>query len=206
MQKFYDATHAKYQTNCEETVLAQDIIEAAWTSAEVLMRKFGKRFTTLSVEDLFDETVCRAISGIARFDSRKASLKTWVSRIAWYYLLDWDAHETKCPELIDSFIQEDEEGNEIVAPMIEGYRGDEFEADRELRTAESIAEINGALDKLNESRKQAVHLAGQGFNPKEIALMTGWNANKVYILLSRGVKDFVERFGRETLKSYGIAA
>ena len=206
MKNFYDHTNATLKTNNDETVIAQDIIDAARTSSEVFFRQYSNRIPTLDVDDLFSETVCRAISGIGNFDSRKASLKTWVSRIALHYLFDYQTREKKRTALFESFTGVDEEGDEYVSPLIAGYRGDEYEADRDLITAEALNEIEGAFSKMIESRRVVVKLFGEGYKVREICKITGWTPSKVSALLNRGKSDFRGNLGKETLQDYGFAA
>lgn len=205
MKNFYDNTNATYKTTNDEIVRAQDVIDAARTSAEVLYRQSKRHFSTLELNDLFHETVCRTLEGIHRFDSRKASLKTLVSRIALHYLIDFQRREQKRTAMFDSFTRVGKDGKEYVPAEIEGYRGDEFEADRDLRMKETLDEIDGAFAKLCESRGMVLRLAGEGFKPREIAEITGWDANKVSVLLCRGRKDLAGQLGG-TLREMGIAA
>ena len=205
MKNFYDNTNATYKTINDEIVRSQDVIDAARTSAEVLYRKSKRHYPTLELDDLFNETVCRSLEGIHRFDSRKASLKTLVSRIALHYLIDFQRRENKRTSMFDSFTREGKDGKEYVSAQIEAYRGDEFEADRDLRRKETLDEIDGAFAKLCESRGMVLRLAGEGFKPREIAEITGWDANKVSVLLCRGRKDLAGLLDG-TLKEMGIAA
>ena len=48
-------------------------------------------------------------------------------------------------------------------------------------------------------------LAGEGFRPSEIAMISGWDANKVSVLLCRGRKDLAGLLDG-TLKEMGIEA
>ncbi|MBR3064537.1 MAG: RNA polymerase sigma factor [Bacteroidales bacterium] len=205
MKNFYDNTNATYKTTNDESVRSQDVINAARTAAEVLYRTSKRHFPTLELDDLFNETVCRSLEGIHRFDSRKASLKTLVSRIALHYLIDFQRREKKRTAMFDSFTWEDKDGQEYVSAQIAGYRGDEFETDRDLRMKETLDEIDGAFAKLCGSRGMVLRLAGEGFKPREIAEITGWDANKVSVLLCRGRKDLAGQLGG-TLREMGIAA
>lgn len=205
MKNFYDNTNATYMTEKGEIILGQDIIDAAATAAEILYRKNRKRVPTLEMSDLFSETVCRAIAGIRRFDSDRACLKTWVSRIALNYLIDFEGREKRRTSLFCSSSEVDERGEDYVSPQIAGYRGDEFEADRDLRTKETLDEIDGSVAKQPESRRMVLKLAADGFKPREIAEITGWDANKVSVLLCRGRKALARSLSG-TLKEMGIAA
>ena len=89
MKKFNDNSNAQYLTNNGETILSQDLINACRISAEVLFHQNRKSVRTLDLEDFFQNIYLKAQMGIAGFDSHKASLKTWVSRIAWHSLMDF---------------------------------------------------------------------------------------------------------------------
>ena len=182
MKNFYDNTNATYKTINDEIVRSQDVIDAARTSAEVLYRKSKRHYPTLELDDLFNETVCRSLEGI-----------------------DFQRRENKRTSMFDSFTREGKDGKEYVSAQIEAYRGDEFEADRDLRRKETLDEIDGAFAKLCESRGMVLRLAGEGFKPREIADITGWDANKVSVLLCRGRKDLAGLLDG-TLKEMGIAA
>ena len=78
MKNIYDYSNAQFITNNDETVFAQDLINACRTSAEALFHQNRKSLRRLDLEDFFQDVYVKAQSGIARFDSRKASLKTWV--------------------------------------------------------------------------------------------------------------------------------
>ena len=85
MKNFYDTAKATVMAANDEPVLMKDIIEAARSASEVFFRSGRKRIPAMDVNDLSQETFYRAMKGIARFDSRRASLKTWVSRIAEFF-------------------------------------------------------------------------------------------------------------------------
>lgn len=206
MKNFYDNSNAQFITNNDETVLAQDLINACRTSAEVLFHQNRKTLRMLDLEDFFQDVYVKAQSGIARFDSRKASLKTWVSTIARHCLIDFIDHERRRTSLFEPFTATDEDGDDYVAPQIAGYRGDEFEADRDLQTAEAISIIDDARSKLCGSRRQVVDLMEEGYKPREIAKITGWTPEKVYGARCWARKDLVGLLGREFLQENGIAA
>lgn len=206
MKNFNDFTNAKYLTSNDETILGQDLINACRTSAEVFFHRCRKSLPTLDLEDYFLDVFDKALSGLSGFDSRKASLKTWVSKIAWNRLLDFVDSEKRRTSLFSPFTMTDEEGDEYVAPQISGYRGDEFEADRELLTAEAIDTVEKACSKLCESRRLVVELTKEGYKPREIAMITGWTPEKVYGALCWGRSLLVHSLGREFLQENGIAA
>lgn len=206
MKNFNDSTNAKYLTLNDETVLGQDLINACRTSAEVFFYRCRKSLPTLDLEDYFLDVFCNALSGITGFDSRKASLKTWVSKIAWNCLMDFVGSEKRRTSLFSPFTMTDEDGDDYVAPQISGYRGDEFEADRNLLMTEAIDTIDRACSKLCESRRLVVDLSKEGYKPREIAMITGWTPEKVYGALCWGRNHLVKNLDREFLQENGIAA
>ena len=206
MNKFIDTTNAQYHTANDETVSAQELIDACRTSAEVFFFRNRKSLPTLDLDDLFQEVIGRAIRSIAGFDSRKSSLKTWVSWIARNYVLDFIDSEKRRTAVFGSLTRTNKDGDEVIIPQALEYRSDEFEADYDLHTAEDLEEIEEAISGLSENRRRVVELTREGFKPREITKITGWSSNKVYGLLCKGRKDLVERLGRHNLQEYGIAA
>lgn len=206
MKNFFDSTNAKYLTLNDETVIGQDLINACRTSAEVFFHRCRKSLPMLDLEDYFQDVFCKALSGITRFDSRKASLKTWVSKIAWNCLMDYVDSAKRRASLFSPFTKTDEDGDEDVAPQIAGYRGDEFEADRNLLMKEAIDNVERACSKLCESRRLVVDLTKEGYKPREIAMITGWTPEKVYGALCWGRTHLVKNLEREFLQENGIAA
>ena len=207
MKNFYDTAKATVMAANDEPVLMKDIIEAARSASEVFFRSGRKRIPAMDVNDLSQETFYRAMKGITRYDSRRASLKTWVSRIALYYLIDFERREKRRTVWSDAFASlKTEEVEDDTSPLLAAYWGEAYEADRELLTEEALGRIEAAFAKLCESRRMVVKLAGEGFKVREIAMITGWNPSKVSVLLHRGRNDLEGYLGRDTLQDYGIAA
>ena len=97
---------------------------------------------------------------------------------------------------------EDEEG--FVPYEFAGYRGDEFEADRELKTKEAIDYIMGRLAKLGESHRKVLELSMDGYATEEISDILGCSASAVYTRLSKARKAFAAALGREFLAQNGL--
>ena len=206
MTRLNVTTNALYHTANDETVTLRELIDVCSTSAEVIFHSFRKSVPTLELDDLSQEVVYRALNGIAGFDTRKASLKTWVSCIARNYVLDFSARERRRPYVVTDLVLTNRDGEEFLLPGIDEYRCDAFEADYDLLNAEALDEIEEAIGGLSEDRRRAVELTREGNKPREIAKITGWPSDKVYRLLSRGRHDLAERLDSETLQKYGIAA
>ena len=206
MRNFNATTNALYHTANDETVTERELIDACRTSSEVFFFMNRKNLPTLELDDLFQEVTCRALKGILGFDSRKSSLKTWVSRIARNYVLDFIDSEKRRTALFGPLTLTDKNGDEFILPEILAYRCDEFEADYDLLSAENLEEIEGAVSGLSKDRRLAVELTREGNKPRDIAKITGWSTDKVYRLLNRGRHDLVNRLGSEMLHKYGIAA
>ena len=231
MKQLKDNSNAQYLTNNGETILSQDLINACRTSAEVIFHQNRKSVRTLDLEDFFQDVYEKALRGISGFDPRMASLKTWVSRIAWHSLLDViDRGKRRtsmlAPSLLDfndrdgddiprekrrmsrfvSYTAINKEDDEFIAPEIDGYRGDEYEADRELLTSEAISAIEAACGKLCKSHRVVLDLAEKGYKPGEIATITGWTPAKVYGALCWARKNLGAYLGKDFLRENGIAA
>ena len=206
MRNFNATTNALYHTANDETVTERELIEVCRTSAEVNYYKYRKFVPTLELDDLSQEVAYRAFNGIAGFDSRRSSLKTWVSRIARNFVLDFQDSERRRAAVLCDLTLTNRNGDEFTLPEILEYRGDEFEADHDLLTAESLDEIEAAIGGLSKDRRLAVELIREGNKPRESAKITGWPSDKVYRLLNRGRHDLAERLDSEMLRKYGIAA
>lgn len=97
----------------------------------------------------------------------------------------------------------DENDEGFVPYEISGYRGDEFEADRELKTKEAMSYIMGRLAKLGENYRKVLELSMDGYTTEEISKLLGCTANAVYTRLSKARKAFAATLGHEFLAQYG---
>ena len=98
----------------------------------------------------------------------------------------------------------DETKEGYVPYEISSYRGDEFEAVRELKTKEAMSYIKDCMAKLSEGYRKVLELTMDGYTSEEISKILGCSVNAVYTRLSKARKAFAATLGREFLSQNGI--
>ena len=164
-------------------------------------------YTKEDLEDLRQEINIKVYRNLNSFDpAKKASLKTWVNRIAENVLKDAFKAKMKRKSFYGDPISHNKDDDEYVRPCFGSYRGNEFETDRGLCFKENMSYIRQAFDSLPRQYREILRFDVEEYSTAEIADMLGSTKEKVYLLRHRAQTAFAKRLGKEFLTEHGIAA
>ena len=161
-------------------------------------------FAKEDLDDMRQTIKVKVWKHLGSFDSTKASLKTWVSRIVENGLKDaFNAKMRHNSFFSDPFFL-NRDDDEFVP--YGSYRGNEFETDRGICFKENMGHIRQSFDSLPEQYREIIYLDEEGYSTAEIADMLGSTEGRVYLLRHRAKKAYAKRLGTEFLTGCGIAA
>ena len=204
MKNIYTNTYATFTTANGETVSYQEIFESVRKSVETYGKAGGRDLSAEELEDLFQDSILKALKYCNRFDPAKAQAKTWANRIAFNAQRDAFREHNKHlarfvrPESID---KDGEPEGSFFGEVSDGYS-----ADREVEGNEAMDRIENAISSLNENYQFIISLQLEGLKPKKMAELIGCTANAASTLLCRARKALKRVLGSSFLAGYGIAA
>ena len=204
MKNIYTNTYATFTTANGETVSYQEIFESVRKSVETYGKAGGRDLSAEELEDLFQDSILKALKYCTRFDPAKAQAKTWASRIAFNAQRDAFREHNKHlarfvrPESID---KDGEPEGSFFGEVSDGYS-----ADREVEGNEAMDRIENAISSLNENYQFIISLQLEGLKPKKMAELIGCTADAASTLLCRARKALKRVLGKRFLAGYGIAA
>ena len=194
MENIYTNTNATFTTANGETVSYQEIFESVRKSVEIYGKAGGRDLSAEELEDLFQDSILKALKYCKRFDPTKAQAKTWANRIAFNAQRDAFRERNKhlarfvCPEA-------------IIDNVPGGYL-----ADREVEGNEAVDRITDAIGSLPENFRFIISLQMEGLKPKKMAELIGCSADAAATLLCRARKALKRALGKRFLSEYGISA
>ena len=206
MRDIKTTTTATFTTNGGQVVEYQGIFESIRSNVEVYGKTKGAFCGEEDLKDLFQDSALKAVKYHQSFDPGKSSEKTWSSRIAGNCETDWFNSNVKRFSVFEPYVTRDDDGDEYVKHTIASYRGDEFEADRDMRTFEANSRIWAAIASLNENYRYILNLHLQGMKPKKMAEVIGCSAGVAATTLCRARKALATALGAEFLADYGYTA
>ena len=204
MENIYTNTNATFTTANGETVSYQEIFESVRKSVEIYGKAGGRDLSAEELEDLFQDSILKALKYCKRFDPTKAQAKTWASRIAFNAQRDAFREHNKHlarfvrPEALD---EDGEPDGSFFGEVSDGYS-----ADREVEGNEAMDRIENAISSLNENYQFIISLQLEGLKPKKMAELIGCTADAASTLLCRARKALKRVLGKRFLAEYGIAA
>lgn len=170
--------------------------------------KCGNFRATLSeedMEDLYQEACIKCFRSAGSYDPGKSPLSAYFSRIAENCGRDACRRKNRQNAAFVRYgAWNAETGEEFLNPAVAGYRGDEFEADRNLWSEEAELMCRMALDSLNERYRTVLRLHAEGAKPAEVAEVVGCTKDAAYLLLCRARKAFAKKLGPGFLAEHGI--
>ena len=142
-----------------------------------IKNQFSHFFVKEEIEDIISEVVLRMWRGKEAFNAEKGSLATWVGTIAMNTVRTAAMAKGNRSVISDRF-----ENGEIPDNCRYGtYRGDEFNADREMMYDEFL---EGFFSKLKSERdKRFLVWQIEGLDAEEIAEREGITVNNVYMVI-----------------------
>ena len=206
MENIYTTTNATFTTANGETVSYQEIFESVRKSVEIYGKTGGRLLDAEDLEDLFQDSILKALKYCGKFDPSKAQVKTWA--------------EKDCRECPEGRIQR---GHQAAARFVRPrrYRSEDeeidnssffdnlpggYSADRGVEGSEAMDRIENAIGSLNENYQFIISLQLEGLKPKKMAELIGCTADAASTLLCRARKALKKVLGARFLAEYGIAA
>ncbi len=204
MENIYTNTNATFTTANGETVSYQEIFESVRKSVEIYGKAGGRDLSAEELEDLFQDSILKALKYCGAFDSSKSQAKTWASRIAFNAQRDaYREHNKQIAKFVhpDTLSDEEELNVSFFDRVASGYS-----ADREVEGNEAVERIMNAIGSLNENYQFIISLQLEGMKPKKMAELIGCTADAAATLLCRARKALKKVLGTRFLAEYGIAA
>jgi RNA polymerase sigma factor (sigma-70 family) len=205
MKNIYTTTNATFTTANGETVSYQEIFDAVRTSVEIYGKTKGCLLDAKDLEDLFQDSILKALKYYGSFDSSKARINTWASRIAENCQKDAFKKVIRRRIAFEPLECRNWNGDEYIDSDIE-FAANGYEADDEVESSEAMERIQRAIDSLNENQRFILSLHLGGMKPRHMAELIGCTADAAATLLCRARKALKRVLGRTFLSEYGIAA
>lgn len=207
MEGIYTNTTDTFTTADGTTVKYEDIFRGILSNVEYYAVTGGRGLGEAAMKDIFQNAALKAIVSHGTYDPRKGARPvTWGSRIAGNCEKDTFNSETRHGATFSSLEEMEEEGRPVDACVICGHRGDEYEADAEIRAEEAEAHIMDKVENLCENYRLVIGLKIQGLKDSEMAEVMGWKPEKVHRTLCRARKALAMALGEEFMSEHGVAA
>lgn len=204
MITFSTHTTDTFTTTDGKTVRCEEILEGAAKS--VLCNGIKRGITREDMEDTFQDSCLKAWKYRGSYKPELSSPGTFGSRIAENCGKDKLEKVKRLKAHFSPMETRGRDGDDYLSMSIAGYRGDEFETDRELLTGEAIAFIESRMARLSENQRYILDLHLQGLKPKKMAEQIGCTPGAAATLLCRARKALARELGREFLSEYGYCA
>lgn len=201
---FSTHTTDTFTTTDGKTVRCEEILEGAAKS--VLCNGIKRGMTREDMEDTFQDSCLKAWKYRGSYKPELSSPGTFGSRIAENCGKDKLEKVQRLKAHFSPMETRGKDGDDYVPMSIAGYRGDEYEADRELRTGEAIAFIESGMARLSENKRFILDLHLQGLKPKKMAEQIGCTPGAAATLLCRARKALARELGRAFLSEFGYCA
>ena len=206
MENIYTNTNATFTTANGETVSYQEIFESVRKSVEIYGKAGGRDLSAEELEDLFQDSILKALKYCNRFDPAKAQAKTWANRIAFNAQRDaFREHNKHLARFVRPWGDRSEDEELDYSSFFDNLPGG-YSADRGVEGSEAMDRIENAISSLNENYQFIISLQLEGLKPKKMAELIGCTADAASTLLCRARKTLKKVLGSSFLAVYGIAA
>lgn len=195
-------------TTADGTVVSyRDIFEGVLTNVNYIAAHGGRTLTREDIQDLAQEAFLKAVM---YHNSFKPELSTkpqdFGNRIAENCKRDAFKKVGRRNTRFTSMEVSGQDGDEYVPIRVAGYRGDEFETDRNLEMEELEDRVSGALDTLSESYQMLVTMSLDGLKTGEIAKRLGLDPGNTYTRLCRAKKALRKALGTDFMDDFELCA
>ena len=195
-------------TTANGTVVSyRDIFEGVLTNVNYIAAHGGRTLTREDIQDLAQEAFLRAVQ---YHNSFKPELSTkpqdFGNRIAENTKRDAYHKVVRRNTRFPSMEVSGPDGDEHVPIRVAGYRGDEFETDRNLEMEELEDRVSGALDSLSESYQLLVTMSLDGLKTGEIAKRLGLDPGNTYTRLCRAKAALRKALGTDFMDDFELCA
>jgi RNA polymerase sigma factor (sigma-70 family) len=168
--------------------------------------KGGSYLSSEDMEDLFQTACMKAIISHKSYNPSICSPRTFGSRIAENCAKDFFRKTMRRKSFFTSLEAMNQEGDEYVPKEILGYRGDEFETDREILFNEAAAYMDKKVKSLNANHQYVLELKASDKKPMEMAEMMDCTPSAASTLLHRARVALKKELGDEFTSEFGLCA
>ena len=185
----------------------QEVFEGVLANVNYLAAHSGRGLTREDIQDLAQEAFLRTVLYHGSFKpelSRKP--QDFGNRIAENCKRDAFQRVGRHKDRFTALVVTDSDGEELIPIRISGYRGDEFETDRDILTEELEDRVSEALDTLGESQQMLVTMSLDGLKTGEIAKRLGLDPGNTYTRLCRAKKALRKALGTDFMDEFELCA
>lgn len=147
----------------------QAIVSLSKTAVKsFVFKKYPKFFSDDEIGDIASDVILKAYVSFHRYDSRWA-LSTWIGTIAANCVKDAVDYKVKRRSISGAMARQNRDGEEMDLTIFGSYRGDEYDADRDLIAEEfrsSVAEVRSSL---KEKDRPFFDMLSDSYKPREMA-------------------------------------
>ena len=201
-----------YKTKTGESFVAKDgsavRYQEIFEGIDRTVQSFGRGMNPEDRQDLFQEAALGVVRSHAGFDPEHGHRcpQAYGSMAARNCVKDAFARAARRGATFSSCEVRDEDGEACIPIRISGYRGDEFEADRALETAEAVAYIEEKILSLNARYRKVIELQRDGLRPRHMAVILGCTPSVASLTLFKARKALARALGAAFLSEYGRCA
>jgi len=205
MKGISTSTTDTFITSSGETVRYEDIFEGILKNIETYGTSGGSRLRGDTLKDIFQNAALRAVRSHGTYDESLSAPSTWGSRIAGNCETDTFRVELKRGALFSPLGENGIGAEDSVGGAAARLSGDEYEADRSIRSAEAERYILSAIASLNESYRDIITLRLLGLKVSGMARVLGCPPGVASTKLCRARKALRRALGKEFLGEFGYA-
>lgn len=205
MEKIYTNTNATFTAANGEVVSYQEVFDSVRKNIAKYATEKGRLMSAEDLEDIFQESILKALMYSNSFNPDKAKVQTWASRIAKNSQIDAYKRKVKRECTFVPLESSNTDDDKYIAAEIESAAGG-YWADHDLEVSENYHRIENAINSLKESYRFIISLQLEKMKPKDMAKIIGCTADAASTLLYRAHKALKKALGRDLLAEYGIAA
>lgn len=182
----------------------EDVFKGIDNNVRAYAARNGKNYEAGDMNDVFQDAAVKAIVSHGSYDSTKrANPTTYGSRITDNCEKDAFTREMTHNVRYTSLDDNAEDNGAADRYVFIRHRGDEYEADRLLRTEEANAYIEQTIESLNGDYKMLIRMKIRGMDTEEIAQTLNWDVDTVYRKSCRARKALAKALGKDFLGEYG---
>lgn len=205
MEKIYTNTNATFTAANGEVVSYQEVFDSVRKNIAKYATEKGRLMSAEDLEDIFQESILKALMYSNSFNPDKAKVQTWASRIAKNSQIDAYKRKVKRECTFVPLESSTTDDDKYIAAEVESAAGG-YWADHDLEVSENYHRIENAINSLQESYRFIISLQLEKMKPKDMAKIIGCTADAASTLLCRARKALKKALGRDLLAEYGIAA
>lgn len=165
MENIYTSTNTTFTTANGVTVSYQEIFESVRKSIEIYGKTKGRALSAEELEDLFQDSIFKALKYCKGFDPTKARAGTWAGKIACNTQIDAFREHNKHLARFVRHEATDEDGEPKGSFFDEVSDG--YSADREVEGNEAVERIMNAIGSLSENYRFIISLQMEGDEAEE---------------------------------------